>query len=839
MTPDDTDRTALQIADGEAPDWPDADSPRTDALKALQQIAAAFRQTLPPPIEESRPVLFRWRHLNVVERIGSGSFGDVFRAYDPALQRDVALKLAKKNGSHTGVQQLAASEARSMARLRHPHILAVHGVDTDDGRVGIWADLLQGETLETWLAREGVIPETHLLEISVALTDALTLMHRRGVTHGDLKASNVMVQTDGSPVIVDFGAASAGLERSPRAGSPLAMAPEQFAGGPISSAADVYALGVLIYRARTGRYPLVSDSLEDLRDLHDRAVAPSWENIDRHWRQLLQGCLNHDPKRRPSASDLLTQLRAIRQAPERRRRRLAAAGIFAILVVGLAGTSYGLLRATRAERAATEQALQTETTFDFLADMLQAPRTGASEVRVRDVLANAEQGLNDGALTQAQEARLRWVLGRTYGSLSLYDEANDQLDRAAKMAADPRLRLAIWVTHGDVALHARDFERAQRVMTAFESLRPTLPPELDYARHHPTLIEALVAQGSGRHAEAEELLKQIDQAPQGFPPDHAANREVWRNLSTLAGRRGDLKGSQIYIKKALEWLERHGQGNLEAIANVRNDLATVQCRLQEYALCESTSRENLALLEEHRPDDSAGKLASLNAIAMALSGQGKNEAAMEASLRVKDEAEKNLGPNHPHTILALGNVGYASYVMGRYAETEQWSRAAVERAAAAQRSDTATALMFEGNLAEAVLLQGRSEEGLRLAKTSYDRCLEHLGADHTLTVDAADIYALALARTGQAQAAMALVDENAAKRRELYGPDDDSIWQTRAVGAEALFATGELNDALQLASEVLTHRRATLSPADSKVSQAEALVQRIQSARTPSPSTAD
>ncbi|MEZ4647721.1 MAG: protein kinase [Candidatus Eisenbacteria bacterium] len=230
-----------------------------------------------------------WGALEVRERIGQGSFGEVFRAYDPALQRDVALKLQRRprradgdadgdadGGADGGAQaRMHLEEARRLARVRHPNVLAVHGVETHDGRVGLWTDLLRGATLAEVLQREEPMEEVRLVRIGVQLCSALTAIHDAGVLHGDVKPANVLLEENGQAVLMDFGAGrrlepSASGAAAPVFGTPIMLAPELLEGGEPTEAGDLYSLGVLLYRVASGRYPVEAPSIWELLAAHER-----------------------------------------------------------------------------------------------------------------------------------------------------------------------------------------------------------------------------------------------------------------------------------------------------------------------------------------------------------------------------------------------------------------------------------------------------------------------------------------------------------------------------------------------------------------------------------------
>src|SRR5262249_55400196 len=115
--------------------------------------------------------IFRWGHLHVLSKLGSGSFGEVFRAFDPALQREVALKLWRIDPALEAESFLA--EARRLARVSHPNVLSVHGADQHDGRLGMWTDLLTGKTLEQWIDVEGPMAAREAAGMGIELCRAV------------------------------------------------------------------------------------------------------------------------------------------------------------------------------------------------------------------------------------------------------------------------------------------------------------------------------------------------------------------------------------------------------------------------------------------------------------------------------------------------------------------------------------------------------------------------------------------------------------------------------------------------------------------------------------------
>jgi len=207
----------------------------------------------------------RWGPLVILEPLGRGSFGEVYRAHDPTLQRDVALKLWRGDRATDSGQFL--EEARRLARIRHPNVLAVHGVDQHDGRPGLWTDLVSGRTLAEWSAERGRFGAEEAALVGVQLCRALAAIHAAGLVHRDVKPANAMREEGGRILLMDLGISSSpSSDRRSGAGTPVFAAPEQLRGDAVGLTSDMYALGVVLFQLTTRRYPIEGKSVDELLD---------------------------------------------------------------------------------------------------------------------------------------------------------------------------------------------------------------------------------------------------------------------------------------------------------------------------------------------------------------------------------------------------------------------------------------------------------------------------------------------------------------------------------------------------------------------------------------------
>ena len=214
--------------------------------------------------------------------LGGGGFGAVYLCHDAQLDRPVAVKVLRGGPevSHAGAERFL-QEARRLAQLSHPGIVAVHDVGLEGGQVYIVSDFLEGPDLGRWLA-DNRPSWQESARIAAAVADALAHAHARRIVHRDVKPANIIITPDRGPVLVDFGlgldeAGAGGSELGLISGTPAYMAPEQVAGAAhrIDGRTDIYSLGVVFYQMLCGHLPFrASNTRELLRQVSDDEPQP-------------------------------------------------------------------------------------------------------------------------------------------------------------------------------------------------------------------------------------------------------------------------------------------------------------------------------------------------------------------------------------------------------------------------------------------------------------------------------------------------------------------------------------------------------------------------------------
>jgi Tol biopolymer transport system component len=331
------DSVAQAVSDGDAVDWARVDSAAPDPetrdllhqLKVVANIAnlhrktaqedelAALAQELDPDAARTSPhqtsaalheplPADTWSHLSLREVIGRGAYGTVYRAWDPRLDREVALKLIPESIGR-GYADAVIHEARLLAKVNHPNVVTIYGAARAEGMVGLWMELIEGQTLEQILQERGRFSAREATLVGLDVCEALAAVHGAGLLHRDVKAHNVMRDRNGRIVLMDFGAGrEQGLPGETAiadlAGTPLYMAPELFSGGEASPRSDVYGVGVLLYRLVTGKVPITARSLEEVRRVHAsgevRRLRDERSDLPGPFVQIVERALSPDPKKR-------------------------------------------------------------------------------------------------------------------------------------------------------------------------------------------------------------------------------------------------------------------------------------------------------------------------------------------------------------------------------------------------------------------------------------------------------------------------------------------------------------------------------------------------------------
>jgi serine/threonine-protein kinase len=362
------DGLAERVLESDAVDWlAELDAASADeramilALRDIARVAEVSRAFERPggsvgdsaaPTVERETVLVaggfpkRWGHLEITEKVGAGASATVFRARDTHLNRDTALKLFHfARPASPEIRRALMEEGKNLAQVKHGNVVTVYGADEHEGRVALWMEFVHGETLQALMSKQGPLSAEEATSIGADLCNALSAVHAKGLLHGDIKAANVMRESGGRVVLMDFSTSRAAqtVDGSPGrfVGTPLYMAPELFRGEAASVRSDVYSLGVLLYYMVTGTYPVKANTTEELRRAHERGeqilLSDARPDLSDDFVAAVEKALTRNPEHRlESAEALKAALPSTEEtAPSIWRRVATWIGVLAGVVASL------------------------------------------------------------------------------------------------------------------------------------------------------------------------------------------------------------------------------------------------------------------------------------------------------------------------------------------------------------------------------------------------------------------------------------------------------------------------------------------------------------------------
>jgi serine/threonine-protein kinase len=459
------------ILDGTPVDWAGvesaaaaADQPLVEQLKTLAALRSV-RQSSDMP---GGPATVSWGHLRVFERIGHGAFGDVHRAWDTRLDREVALKLLPPESDDADAPGSSViEEGRLLARIRHPNVVTIYGAERIDGRVGLWMELVKGRTLEQALQDGTTFTSREVAHIGVELGRAVGAVHAAGLVHRDIKAQNVMVEDTGRLVLMDFGTGREleGASDANVAGTPLYLAPEVLAGGTADARSDVYSIGVVLYHLLTGSYPVEGRDLADLRRAHaaraEATLPSSAREIPSRLRRVIARALDPNPERRPDGADALAaSLSTLERGPALLRRTSYAAA--AVVVMTVAAVVWGQREPTPAAEPASPSAT-TDAPVIAVMPFTNLSTDPDSDYFVDGLTAEVIRNLADIEGLQVRSQGSSFSLKGKPRDLALYQAqlGVNLILEASVLRVDDRLRATVQLVQvpDDVVLWSEPFDR--------------------------------------------------------------------------------------------------------------------------------------------------------------------------------------------------------------------------------------------------------------------------------------------------------------------------------------------------------------------------------------------
>ncbi len=740
----------------------------------------------------------------VVDKIGAGGMGVVYRAYDPEMDRRVAIKILPTRADAMGAARLLA-EARAVAGVSHPNVVAVYDVgtygevDTDPDGAGLFMvmELVEGVDADTWL-QSGQRTWREVLDAFVQAGHGLAAVHAAELVHGDVKPSNVVVGDDARVRLLDFGLArAAALDRSTVearrvvTGTPAFMAPEQHRGEAIDARADQFAWCVSLFRGLYGGLPFAGETAQELeRAKRTGAIADAPHTRVPAWirRVLVRGLAARPDDRFPDMTTLLAEL--ARASNRQRRRTWAVAGVIGggIVVGALALDPPASGCPGEADwHASWDEDDRREVRAALLS--VGSPLGDDAATRVQQHLdAYADAGarmhravcdaLRDGSVSDAIVDRRMVCLRRRLAELHAATEILENADTNV-------------VEHAiEVALGPAPIEQCADDARLAAS-QPSSSPQGEAIRDR--LAAAYIMTEAGRYSDGLALARAA-QIQSETLADPWVVAEVLYRLGELEGKVAQNEDAVRHLSEAALGALEIGHDEIVASASAqlvfvlgaqlaRTDEAMTWARHAEAAI----ERIGPGGLEEARWRGNRG---------IVLFDRGETRLAIEDLRRALEIRTRLLGPDHPNVAVSLNNLGTASESLGDFEEARRYHEQALEvreRVLGPQHPHLAASLTNLGatlwSLGEDDRAQAMFERALALARAS-------LGPEHpTVGQCITNIGVAMLVRDRFAEALPPLTEALAFAERNLP-PDHPEIGRAHVRVAAALAGLHEHEQAI-------------------------------------------
>jgi non-specific serine/threonine protein kinase/serine/threonine-protein kinase len=767
--------------------------PNDQDLPAGQNADLDERSTQPTPAQiPPGKLIGNYRVLQKVGEGGMGEVYEAEQ--ERPVRRRVALKLIKAGMDTEHVVARFESERQALALMDHPGIAKVLDAgSTDRGRPYFVMEYVRGIPITRYCDTHR-LATSERLELFIQVCEAVQHAHQKGIIHRDIKPSNVLVSIQGErpvPRIIDFGVAKATERRltdrtfftelGQLVGTPEYMSPEQaeMSGLDVDTRTDVYSLGVMLYELLAGALPFDSGAfraggIDEIRrrireeepvrpstrvsTLDDPPTAAARRRTDPSslvhqlrgdldW--IVMKAMEKDRTRRyPSVSELAADIRRhtrhepvvagppstpyrVRKFVRRHRVAvIAGAAVTLALVLGIAGTTIGLVRARSASDRAREEAETAKQVSDFLVNLFAVSdpsQARGSTITAREILEKGATKIDAELADQPQvQARLMQTMGAVHRNLGLYGEAERLLERAADLQSrlhgggDPAVARVLidlaWVYRAQ-ARFADAESLCRRAVEIIEDA-PGLPPTV--------LVRGLNSLGTmvrdrGDYARAREVLERgLAIGERTLGPEHVDMSGTLYQLGWLHRLLGDPPKAREYLERALVIMERNlGKDHLQ-VAWCLNDLAVVLRDMGDYPAAMSLRKRSLEIWEKALGPEHPWVADGLNNLGVLLWSMKDYAAAEPYYRRALEIREKVLGPDHPEVASTLNNLGLLYLNTRDHPNAYRCFRRAVaikEKVYGRGHPDCASAI---GNLANVLEEVGEYPDALRLAERAVE-----------------------------------------------------------------------------------------------------------------------
>ncbi len=842
------------------------------ALGESAETEAYETVTMPPPDRDFTPGTLISGKYKLLEELGHGGMGSVFRAEQVApIHREVALKIIKLGMDTARVVARFEAERQALAVMDHPNIATVYDAGaTEKGRPFFVMELVHGIPVDDYCDKHKLTVRERL-ELFLGVCHAVQHAHQKGVIHRDLKPSNILVTVrDGKPVpkVIDFGISKATAQRLTERtlfteqgqliGTPEYMSPEQaeMSGLDVDTRTDIYSLGVMLYGLLVGRLPFepktlraagLSEIQRIIRDTdpprpstrvatlgdESKTVAAKMKTDSGALRKELRGDLDwiimksmeKDRTRRyatasefatdierhmrnePVAAGPPSQVYRIKKYVKRHRLGVAAASFLTLsIIAGIIGTSVGLVKATRAERKARDEAQTADQVSEFLVDLFQVSDPGEARgntITAREILEKGAAKIEDELSGQPLvQARLMETIGQVYQNLGLFNLAEPMLKKALEVCRKNLGENHVFTGSSMIGLAwlyiglRRSSEAESLVRDGVRILEEATLPEEKYELARGLTMLGIIQRNKGELDSARDpLLRALEIIENSVGPDHERAAYPLYHLGWLYKLRGEFDEAEKYYQRALAIMERVLGPDHPNVLWCVNDLAVVAADKRDYEKSKTLYNRAISDGERILGPDHPFLSAALNNLGNLLWDLGEFAEAESCHRRALELREKIFGPDHTYVAGSLNNLGLIYMAEGKYRRAkESYTRALAidEKASGGESLGVAEKLH---NLAILESYLGAHES----AKILFERALrieeKTLGSEHPDVANMTANYARLLRMTKEFVMSVSLFERALKIHEKAYGPDSLAVGSCLMGLACVYAASGEKDKA--------------------------------------------
>jgi len=803
----------------------------------------------------------------IIREIGQGGMAVVYlgERADQNYRKQVAIKMVKPGIGTEQVLQRFRNERQTLAALDHSNIVKLlDGGSSEDGSPYLVMEHVEGLPIDRYCDLNKLSIDGRL-RLFRTVCSAVQYAHQNLVVHRDLKPGNILITKEGLPRLLDFGIAKllnpecwqtplvTRIDRRPM--TPEYASPEQVRGDPVTSATDIYSLGVLLYEILTGHRPYQVDesSWREIERLvcesepprpstrvgtdreHLKTTAEMRLAEPRELVRLLRGdldwitmkALEKDPNRRyATASELSADIgRYLSHEPVSARPASAAyrarkyvrrhpigvtvtAGLV-LLLAGFAGTQSFELRRIRRER---DRANRVTGFMEGMFKVSNPSEARGNSITAREVLDKASKDIDTGLAQDPElQAQMMHVMGDVYRDLGLFPRAQLLFERSADIrrrvlgAENAETLRSIddlaWILNQEG--HAVEAEKLQRE-TVDTRRRVFGSDNLDTLKSMSNLAWTLDREG--HYSEAEKLEREVIAARRRvLKMDDRETMATMSNLAATLGHEGHYPEAEKLKRTILEIRQRTLGPEDPLTMTSMNNLAFTLQQEGHYPEAEKLQRETLNTQRRVLGPEHPDTLRSMNNLAHTLVNEGHVAEAEQLQREALGTKQRVLGPEHQDTLWAMKELAQTLQGQGHYSEAEKLQRQTLEiqrRVLGPERPNT---LETRSNLAATLSKEGQNSEAEKLQRQTVDAMRRVLGPEHPNTLVTAGELAQTLNRQGRYGEAEKLARETLEIQRRVLGPDHPDTASTAYDLACALAHSGRSDEAISVLREAIDH----------------------------------